>query len=112
MASAASQQRSWGQSQQPDHAPAGVALIEGIEQRIEGAAVGVAREQLIAVDDVQQGHRLAAQGMDEMVIVDHVATAPVAMGATAAQGQQWGGADEQLQPIIVEVDAQGVADQP
>ena len=57
-------------------------------------------------------HRLAAQGMDEMVIVDHVAAAPVAMGATAAQGQQWGGADEQLQPIIVEVDAQGVADQP
>ena len=101
-----------GQSQQPDHAPAGFALIEGIEQRIEGAAVGVAREQLIAVDDMQQGHRLAAQGMDEMVIVDHVATAPVAMGATTAQGQQWRGADEQLQPIIVEVDAQGVADQP
>ena len=88
------------------------ALIEGIEQRVEGAAVGVAREQLIAVDEVQQGHRLAAQGMDEMVIVDHVATAPVAMGATAAQGHQWGGTDEQLQPIIVEVDAQGVADQP
>ena len=101
-----------GQCQQPDHAPAGVALIEGIKQRVEGAAVGVAREQLIAVDDVQQGHRLAAQGMDEMVIVDHVATAPVAMSATAAQGQQRRGADEQLQPIIVEVDEQGVTDQP
>ena len=42
-----------GQGQQPDHAPAGFALIEGIEQRVEGAAVGVAREQLIAVDEVQ-----------------------------------------------------------
>ena len=31
------------------------------------AAVGIAREQLIAVDEVEQGHRLAAQGMDEMV---------------------------------------------
>ena len=50
--------------------------------------------------------------MDEMVIVDDVATAPVAMGATAARGHQWGGAEQQLQPIIVEVDAQGVADQP
>ena len=34
------------------------------------------------------------------------------MGATAAQGQQWGGAKQQLEPIIVEVDAQGVTDQP
>ena len=47
-----------GQGQQPDHAPAGGALIEGLEQRVEGAAAGVAREQLIAVDEVQQCHRL------------------------------------------------------
>ena len=72
-----------GQSQQCDHAPTGCALIEGLEQRVEGAAEGVAREQLIAVDEVQQRHRLAAQGMDEMVIVDHVATAPIAAGTTS-----------------------------
>ena len=51
-----------GQCQQPDHAPAGFALIEGIEQRIEGAAVGVAREQLIAVDDMQQGPSACGAG--------------------------------------------------
>ena len=69
-------------------------------------------KQLIAVDQMQQCHRLAAQGMDEMVVVDHVAAATIAVGATAAQGHQWGRANEQLQPIIVEVDAQGVTDQP
>ena len=38
-----------GQSQQPDHAPEDLALTEGIEPRVEGTAVGVAREQLIPV---------------------------------------------------------------
>ena len=51
-----------GQGQQTNHAPAGFALIEGLEQRVEAAAVGVAREQLIAVDEVQQRHRLAVAG--------------------------------------------------
>ena len=45
------------------------------------------------------------------MIVDHVAAPTVAMGATAGQALQRRGAEKQIQPIIVEVYAQGVADQ-
>jgi len=40
------------------------------EQEFEGAAVGVAREELGAIDEVQQRHRLAAQAVDDVAVVD------------------------------------------
>ena len=43
------------------------------QQRLEGAGIGAAREQLIAVDQIEQRHRLPAQRVDDVTIVDDVA---------------------------------------
>ena len=46
-------------------------------RRFEGALISTAREELLAVDQVEQGHRLAAQGMDDVPVIDDVAVLAV-----------------------------------
>ena len=58
---------------QTDHRMAGLLLAPTGQQRRERAGVGLAREQLIAIDQVEQRHRLLAQRMDDVPIVDHMA---------------------------------------
>ena len=43
------------------------------EQRREGAGVSAAREQLIAIDQVEERHRLLAQRMNDVTVVDDMA---------------------------------------
>src|SRR5262249_57160260 len=57
--------------QQPDDGVAGVLLAATGQQRFESALIGAAREELLAIDQVEQGHWLAAQGMDDVPIIDH-----------------------------------------
>ncbi len=51
------------------------------QQRLEGAGIGSAREQLIAIDQIEQRHRLLAQRMDDVMIVDDVAMLAAALAA-------------------------------
>ena len=47
------------------------------------------REQLIAIDQIEERHRLAAQRMDDVMVVDHMAMLAAALRRPAApQGQQ------------------------
>ena len=62
-----------GERQQADHDPASLFLAFFGQQRREGAGIGAAREQLIAIDQVEQRHRLLAQRMDDVMVVDDVA---------------------------------------
>ena len=62
-----------GQRQQPDHGAARSLLAVARQQRLEGAPIGAAREELLAIDQVEQGHGLAAQGMDDVPVIDDVA---------------------------------------
>ena len=39
-------------------------------QHLEGFAIGLTREQLIAVDQIRQRHRLLAQRVDHVPVVD------------------------------------------
>ena len=48
------------------------------EQRLERPLIGTAREQLVAVDQTEQRHRLASQRMDDVAIVDDMAVLAVA----------------------------------
>ena len=64
--------------QQPDHSSTGSAWRLFGGQHIPGAAVRLARKQLVAIDQIQQCHRLAAQCVDHVAIIDHIATAPIA----------------------------------
>ena len=48
------------QRQQPDNSAACLLLAVTGEQRLEGAPVGAAREELLTIDQIEQGHWLAA----------------------------------------------------
>ena len=61
------------QRQQPDNSAACRLLAVTGEQRLEGALIGTAREELLTIDQIEQGHWLAAQGMDDVPIIDHMA---------------------------------------
>jgi len=56
-----------------DHSAARVLLAITGQQRLEGALIGGAREELLTIDQIEQAHWLAAQGMDDVPVVDQVA---------------------------------------
>jgi hypothetical protein len=101
-----------GDGEDLDHGAAGGSLGGMFEQAFEGAAVGVAGEELGAIDEVQQRHRLAAQAVDDVAVVDDVPVLAVRLGAPARQGHERGGGKEKLQAIVMETDAEPLADQP
>ena len=59
-----------GHGQKFDHDAAGLPFRQLFKQGIEGLPVGLAWEELVAIDKVEQRHRLAAQRMDDMPIID------------------------------------------
>ena len=70
--------------QQPDHGAAGRLFAVMGQQRLEGTLVGATREELLAVDEIEQGHRFAAQGVDDMAIIDDMAVLATGMRSTVA----------------------------
>ncbi len=64
-----------GQRQEIDHQPAGWFLGDPFEQPVEGPPIGVAREELVAVDEIEERHGLAPQGMDDVAIIDDMTRA-------------------------------------
>jgi hypothetical protein len=91
------------QRQQPDHDAAGRLLALTGEQRLEGAPVGAAWEHLLAIDQIEQRHRLAAQGMDDMPVIDHMAVFAAGIRPTTAQRHQRRRAEKAVEPIIPRV---------
>src|SRR5215813_7268184 len=51
--------------QQSDDRAARLLLAVTGQQCFEGAPIGAAREELLTIDQIEQGHWLAAQGMDD-----------------------------------------------
>ncbi len=97
---------------QADHCAAGLLLALLRQQHLEGAGIGAPWEQLIAIDQIDERHRLLAQRMDGVMVGDDVAVLATALRRpTTPQGQQLRGAEETLKPIIVEVNIETVADQ-
>ena len=78
-----------GERQQAHHGAAGELVALAGEQRLEGARVGTAWEQLIAIDQVEKRHRLPAQRMDDVAVVDDVSMFAAALRRpTAPQGEK------------------------
>lgn len=50
-----------------------------LNEPIEGAPIGVAGEQSVAIDQVEERHRLAAQGVDDVAIIDDMAMLALAL---------------------------------
>ena len=49
-----------------------------VEETIEYPPILLAQEQLLAVDDADERHRLAAERVDHMAIIDHMAMLAIA----------------------------------
>ena len=64
------------------------------QQCFEGAPVGAMREDLLTIDQIEQGHWLVAQGMDDVPVIDDVAMLSAGMRPPAAQRHQRGRAEE------------------
>lgn len=68
-----------GQREQVDGDAAGLPFRKRGAQGLEGVPVGCAREEPVAVDEVEQRHRLAPEGVDDVVVVDDLIVPSVRM---------------------------------
>ena len=69
-------------------------------------------KQLIAIDQIEERHRLPAQLVDDVMVVDHMAmlAAPLRRSATP-QGQQLRRAEKAFEPVVIEADIKAMANQ-
>ena len=98
--------------EQADHGAAGAAFAVLRQQRLEGRGISPPRKQLVAIDQVQQRHRLAAQRMNHVPIVDDMAMLAVRSGAAAPQGDEMRRALKAFEPVVMQANPQAVADEP
>ena len=80
-------------------------------EHVEGSPIGLARKEPVAIDEVQQRHRLATQRMDDMAIVDDLVVLAGWRGPPARQRHEMRAADEDVQPIVEEAHPEAVTDQ-
>src|SRR5271165_6825894 len=89
--------------QQSDDRAARLLFAVTSQQRFEGAPVGAAREELVTIDQIEQGHWLAAQGMDDVPVIDDVAMLSAGMRPPAAQRRQRRRAEEAFEAVVPRV---------
>ena len=80
-------------------------------ERLEGSGVGLPGEELVAVDEPQQRHRLALQRVDDMPVVDDMTMLAMGMSSTSSQRHLRRTAQIDLEAIVVEADTQPVANE-
>src|SRR4051794_12627314 len=80
-------------------------------ERLEGVPIGLSREELVPVDEVEERHRLAAQRVDDVTVVDDLIVSAIRVRPPARERQKVCAAQEHLEPIIVQADAKAMADQ-
>jgi len=68
--------------------------------------------RLVAINQSHQRHWLLSQRMDDVVVVEHMTVAAAGRGPPAWQRLQKGGAEIELEPVVVEPHPQPVPDQP
>ena len=76
-----------GQGQQADHGAAGASGGQLGGSASKARAIGRPGEELVAVDQVEQRHRLAAQRVDDVPVVDDMAVLAAGDGPAARQRQ-------------------------
>ena len=84
-------------------------------QPVPNAAVGVAGEQLVTVDQVEECAGLAAERVYDVAVVHDMqgamGRAPALERPPSGQRQDDGAAEQAFEPVVVEADPQPVADQ-
>src|SRR5689334_1976258 len=97
--------------QQADHCAAGVLVAVTGQQRFEGALIGAAREELLAIDQIEQSHWLAAQGMDDVPVIDDVPMLAVGVRVATAQRHQRRRTKKAFEPVVIKAHPQAMTDQ-
>src|SRR3546814_16857638 len=92
-----------------DHCPARDPFGEPLQQPIEHPPVGLAREELVAIDKIPQRHRFAPKRMDDMAILDDMAMFAAAPGAAARTRKTRCAAEDTPNPIGQKAHAQEMA---
>src|SRR4051812_31077724 len=69
------------------------------------------REQLIAVDQIGQRHRVLAQRVDHVPVVDDMTALAVRDGPPPSERHHWRRAKKTFESVVIEVHAQAMADQ-
>jgi hypothetical protein len=100
-----------GEGEELDSRAAGQAVGQAGAQGLESAGVGRPGEEFVAVDQPEQRHRLAAERVDDVPVVDHMAVPAVGMRSPAGGGELVRAAEVDLEPAVVEAHAQAMADQ-
>src|SRR4051812_6392011 len=100
-----------GEPEEVDHAATGLGLGQCLGQGRPGGGVLAAGEEAVAVDRGGERLRLAAQGVDDVVVVDAVGPAPVLAGPQAGMADHLGAAEPGLDAVVVDLHAQALADQ-
>ena len=77
-----------GQRQKIDHQTARRLFRDLFEQPVKGQAIGVAGKQLVAIDEIEQRHGFAPQGVDHVAIVDDMGALAGGAGASPRQRHQ------------------------
>src|ERR1700686_2306154 len=101
-----------GERQQLDCQFARALVAYALVQRLEGSCIGRAREQLIAVDQIVERHRLLAQRVDNVPIINDVTALALRYRPSTPQRHHRSCSKETLEPVIVEVHAQAMANEP
>ena len=65
---------------------------------------------MLAVHEIEQRHRLAAQCVDDVTIVDYVSTSLAIDAGSAPQALHRCAAKKAFQPIIIQTEPQAMAD--
>ena len=90
-------------------APIAVSAIGWFDESTVHSLIGAAREELLTIDQIEQRHRLAAQGMDDVPIIDHMTA--FAAGMRSPQRDQRRRAEETFEPVVIQPHAKPMADQ-
>ncbi len=98
-----------GEAEVADDVPAGLPAGQRLAEGGPGIGVFAAGEDAVAVDRGGEGLRLAAQGMDDVAVVNAVGPEAVVVGAQAGMADDVAAAEEGLDAVIVEMDAQALA---
>src|SRR5690606_4670942 len=86
-----------GQRQQINHDLARLPVRQPLNELVEGPAVFLPREELVAIDEIKKRHRLFAQGMDDVPIIDDLIVSPVGMASAPGQRHQLCSSDKNLE---------------
>ena len=100
-----------GQCQKLDRHLAGASVVTVLPQGIEQTFVSCTREEPIAIDEVDESHRLAPQSMNDVPIINDMPALAVRHRPTTSQRHDRRDAEEAFEPIVEDAHTETMTNQ-